>query len=179
MITIESERLLLRPVQPQDAEKILVYRSDSEINKYQGWVPNSKEDVINFISKNARSFDEESSWFQFVLIKKDDKELIGDVGVHFMEKDSKEVELGCTINKDYHKKGYAKEALEEMITTLFTKYNKRRITGSVDPRNTSSLGLMKSLNFTQEAHFRKSLFFKGEWVDDVVFALLKEDWEYS
>jgi RimJ/RimL family protein N-acetyltransferase len=29
----------------------------------------------------------------------------------------------------------------------------------------------------QEAHFRKSLWFKGEWVDDVVFAVLASEWK--
>jgi RimJ/RimL family protein N-acetyltransferase len=28
----------------------------------------------------------------------------------------------------------------------------------------------------QEAHFRESLLFRGEWVDDVVFALLAREW---
>jgi RimJ/RimL family protein N-acetyltransferase len=29
----------------------------------------------------------------------------------------------------------------------------------------------------QEAHFRESLWFKGEWADDVVFAILESEWQ--
>lgn len=29
----------------------------------------------------------------------------------------------------------------------------------------------------QEAHHRESLWFRGEWVDDVIFALLDHEWQ--
>ena len=29
----------------------------------------------------------------------------------------------------------------------------------------------------EEAHFVESLWFKGEWVDDVIFAILASEWE--
>ena len=35
---------------------------------------------------------------------------------------------------------------------------------------------MKRLGMRQEAHFKESLWFKGEWADDVVFAILAREW---
>jgi len=32
------------------------------------------------------------------------------------------------------------------------------------------------LGFRKEAHFRESLLINGEWVDDLVYALLKDEW---
>jgi RimJ/RimL family protein N-acetyltransferase len=29
----------------------------------------------------------------------------------------------------------------------------------------------------REAHFHKSMWFKGEWVDDVVFGILESEWK--
>jgi RimJ/RimL family protein N-acetyltransferase len=38
------------------------------------------------------------------------------------------------------------------------------------------MALLKAVGMHQEAHFRESLLFRGEWVDDVVFALLAREW---
>jgi RimJ/RimL family protein N-acetyltransferase len=173
-IMIKSQRLTLKPIALEDAGEVFAYRGDAESNKYQGWIPNTLEDVVEFINKNPVTFNVSNSWFQLAIIDNATAQLIGDVGIHFV--DDEQCEVGCTINKEYHQKGYAKEALKATIDYLFQDLNKHRITASVDPRNNASVNLMKSLGFRLEAHHIKSLFFKNEWVDDMVFAILKEEW---
>lgn len=63
-----------------------------------------------------------------------------------------------------------------MIGYLLGPVQKHRVFASVDPRNTRSLALLERVGMRQEAHFRESLWFKGEWVDDVVFAILAAEW---
>jgi RimJ/RimL family protein N-acetyltransferase len=48
---------------------------------------------------------------------------------------------------------------------------------SVDPRNQPSVALLEKVGMRQEAHFRQSLFWRGEWVDDIVFAMLRSEWQ--
>ena len=36
---------------------------------------------------------------------------------------------------------------------------------------------MQRVGMPKEAHFVKSLWFKGEWVDDMIFAMLASNWE--
>ena len=73
--------------------------------------------------------------------------------------------------------GYATEALRALLDYLFVKLCKHRVFGSVDPRNVRSMQLMKRVGLRKEAHFVRSLWFKGEWVDDVIFAILASDWK--
>ena len=47
---IKTERLIIRLAEPEDAESIFSYRSDFAKNKYQGWFPDSVEEVRNYIS---------------------------------------------------------------------------------------------------------------------------------
>jgi RimJ/RimL family protein N-acetyltransferase len=37
--------------------------------------------------------------------------------------------------------------------------------------------LLKRVGMRQEAHLRQSLWFKGEWVDDMVFGILETEWK--
>ena len=113
---------------------------------------------------------------EFVIIKKDTKEIIGDSGIYFCDNDNKQVELGCTLDKHYQKKGYAAEALVKLINYIFHEMNKHRITASIDPDNINSIRLFERIGFRKEAHFIKSLFINGKWSDNLIYALLKEEW---
>ncbi|MDA3866429.1 MAG: GNAT family protein [Salinivirgaceae bacterium] len=173
---LETERLRMRPVTIEDKSAIFEYRSDSETNKYQGSIPNSLSDVEAFINKLAKHINEPSSWFQLVIIERASEEIIGDLGIHFFGSENKQTEIGCTLNKIYHHRGYATEAVRSVIDYLFHDLNKHRIIASIDPANESSIKLVERLGFRKEAHFVKSLFINGQWVDDIVYALLKDDW---
>lgn len=165
---------MLRPIDAEDDEQIFAYRSDAEANKFQGWIPKKLDDVKEFISKNPREYNQPETWFQLVIIEKSTNKIVGDVGIHFI--DNHQCEIGCTLAKDHQGKGLATEALKGVINHIFKDLEKHRIVASVDPLNISSIKLMERLGFRKEAHFKKSLLINGEWVDDIVYALLREEW---
>lgn len=172
---LETQRLIIRAISAEDKNAVYSYRSNTEINQYLSFVPESLENVAAFIAKNPKEFNLPETWFQLVLTLKNTNEVIGDVGVHFFGAENKQIELGYTLNSMYQNKGFATEALVKVIDFLFTDLKKHRIVLSIDPENKASIQLAERLTFRKEGHFVKSLFFKNQWVDDVVYALLKED----
>ncbi len=176
MVHIETDRLIIRLAKPDDAEAIYSYRSDVVENKYQGWHPASMEEVRDYMSHMPKHLDVADTCFQFVMITVDGNQLIGDMGIVFTNQDKMQAEVGCTLHKDYQGKGYATEALGAMVNYLFLTLNKHRVIASVDPRNTASIRLIERLGFRQEAHFRQSYYLRGEWVDDIIYAMLGAEW---
>ncbi len=177
-ITISTERLTLRPINQGDAESVFRYRSDALTNKYQGWIPKAIDDVVSFIDNRVSpAIDINGTWFQFVIIKNDDHMIIGDIGIHFFDPDNKQAEIGCTIHKNNQKHGYASEALSGGFQYLFNTLDKHRIIASIDPRNEGSIKLVERLGFRKEAHFKESIFQDGEWLDDLIYAMLRKEWE--
>ncbi|OJJ16998.1 GNAT family N-acetyltransferase [marine bacterium AO1-C] len=174
---IETNRLSLRPISLTDKESVFEYRSDKETNKYQGWIPETVNDVEAFISKTSNQINEPETWFQFVITEKKSEKIIGDLGIHFFGEENLQVEIGCTLNKLYQNRGYATESIESVIDFLFDDLKKHRIITSVDPKNINSIKLVERIGFRKEAHFIESLFIKGKWVDDIVYALIKRDWD--
>jgi len=176
-LLIQSERLIMRPIKAEDAEAMFGYRSNATINQFQGWIPETIADVREFIQdKICTVIDQPDSWFQLAIIRKDNGELIGDIGIHFLESESLQVEIGFTLDCNQHGNGFATEALTEILNFLFRKLNKHRVIASIDPRNEKSIRVVEWIGMLKEAHFRKSLWIKNEWVDDLVYAILKEDW---
>jgi len=177
-LLLKSDRLILRGISMKDAKSIFEYRSDRIANQYQGWIPESIDDVRDFIqNKVSEIINQSQTWFQLVIIEKKSNTVIGDIGIHFLDDDEKQVEIGYTLSGKYQGMGYATEAVKTAIDFLFTQLNKHRIIANLDPRNTKSIALLERLSFRKEAHFVQSYFSKGEWLDDVVYAILKKEWE--
>lgn len=173
-----TKRLHIRPVSLEDTKSMFMYRSDSGTNRYLSLIPESVDDVSDFINRTSKEINVPGTWFQFVIVELDSGSLIGDIGIHFLETDSEnmQVEIGYTLNKNYRGKGYATEALTKVIDYLINDLNKHRIIASIDPTNTDSIRLIERLGFRKEAHYIKSLFFHGEWVDDLIYAILANEW---
>ncbi len=174
---LTTQRLLLRPISLADKDEIFAYRSDKETNQYQGWIPETVADVETFISKVAEKVNVPETWFQLVIIERTSDIIIGDIGIHFMDSENKQAEIGCTLNKAFQNKGYATEALKSVMDFLFHVLNKHRIIVSIDPENLSSIRLVERIGFRKEAHFKESLWINGKWMDDVIYALLEKDWD--
>jgi RimJ/RimL family protein N-acetyltransferase len=176
-MNLETNRLHLRPLTADDAKEFFAYRSDAETNKFQGWIPQTLDEVEAFIAKTAKQINVPNSWFQYAVIEKKALKLIGDIGLHFLGPENKQLELGCTLNKMHQNQGYATEALTRVIDYVFNDLKKHRIMASVDPDNTNSIQLVERIGFRKEAHFVESLYIKGRWADDLIYALLYRDWE--
>ncbi len=174
---LETERLIIRPITLDDKNEIFEYRGDKETNKYQGWIPEKIDDVVTFIEKIAKQIDEPDTWFQLVIIEKQAQKIIGDLGLHFLDSENKQVEIGCTLDKAFHHRGYATESIKKVIDYLFMELNKHRIVTSIDPDNKNSIRLVEKIGFRKEAHFIESLFINGKWVDELIYALIEKDWE--
>jgi RimJ/RimL family protein N-acetyltransferase len=174
-LLITTDRLVLRPIRREDAEAIFRYRKDPIVNKYQGWIPQTLDDVDDFIMQKAsRTIDVPGTWFQLSILKKDTAELIGDIGIHFSPTASHEVEVGCTLHTDEQGKGFAVEALSETIQYLFSTLNKSRVTASIDPRNTKSVAMVHRIGFLKVGEHNERIFLNGEWVEDAIYELVKK-----
>ncbi len=175
-MNITTERLMLRQMELQDKDAVFEYRRDKDTNKFQSFIPESISDVETFINKNAKIADQPDSWYQLVIIEKQSEIIIGDIGIHFTGSENKQIEVGCTLSRQYQKLGYASEALKSLISNLFAQYDKHRVFVSIDPQNIDSMLLVERLGFRKEAHFVESLYINGEWVDDIIYAILAREW---
>ena len=77
----------------------------------------------------------------------------------------------------HQRKGYGFEAVSSMVNYVFVEMNKHRVIATVDPGNLASIALLIKMGMRREAHFKKSAYLNGQWVDDVVYAILKEEWK--
>ena len=176
MIRLETERLVLWTVRDGDVPAIYAYRSRADVGKYQTRY-RRLADARRLIKRvREMELNTPNTWHQLAVIEKGGGGLIGDLGIHFTGKENRQAEIAYTITPGYQGKGYATEAVLCMMGFLFGKLRKHRLVATADPRNKSSIRLMERVGMRREAYFKKSFWTGKEWTDDVLYALLKEEW---
>ena len=63
-----------------------------------------------------------------------------------------------------------------MLRLGFEELGLHRIIGRIDARNTPSARVLERLGMRREAHFVHNEILKGEWTDEVVYAMLEDEW---
>ena len=145
--------------------------------RYQGWAPADVDAAAAFIAKQSRiPFGSAGAWCQLAIRDRASGELFGDIGIHFPPTRDDAIELGLSLHPAHQHKGHAREAMGAVVERAFREWGYRRLVASVDPRNAASIALCRALGLRQEAHHVESCRFRGEWVDDVIFALLAREW---
>ncbi len=175
---LSTDRLVLRPLVPADAEAMFAYRAHPDVSRYQNWAPAGVEEIRAFIRElEGQEPGQPGVWYQVGLARKDSGELAGDIGIHVSATDARQAEFGITLAPAFQGQGLASEALHALFGYLFSELGLHRVTGSVDPRNTASMALLTRAGMRREGHHVASCWTKGEWTDDAVFALLAREWE--
>jgi RimJ/RimL family protein N-acetyltransferase len=176
---LAGPRVTLRRFHPGDVAEFVAYRSSVQVARFQSWdAPFPREEGERFVRELANEHpDTPGAWFQFAVALRPAGQLIGDCAAIPQAGDSRQCEIGFTIAPQYQGHGYATEAVSLLLAYLFTVRGKHRITACCDPRNTASAALLERLGMRREGHLRQSTWAKGEWTDDLVYALLHDEWQ--
>lgn len=172
---LQTERLALQPLTPNFSKQLYAYRSLPQVYQYQGWQPATLAEAEIFAQNNSKiKPNTPGTWFQLAVCNKSGH-MLGDVGIYFMQ-DGFQAEIGYSLAPEHWGHGYAQEAVSGVLHYLFSTLQKHRVTASSDPKNQSSIRLLKRLAFRQEAYCVQSYWDGAHWADDCQFALLREEW---
>lgn len=82
--------------------------------------------------------------------------------------------LSYEVDEQELRKGYATEAVSELIHIAFNELELHRMEANIMPRNKASLALVRKLGFQEEGLARRYLKINGKWEDHVHMALLND-----
>jgi RimJ/RimL family protein N-acetyltransferase len=176
---IETPRLFLRPFVEEDLDALYDLRSRPEVARYLYWEPNSREEVARELDRRRRqrTLEREGDDVHLAAVLREGGLVVGDVSLDWLSEQHRQGEIGFVFHPDHQGKGLAREAATEMLRLGFELFELHRIIGRCDARNEASAGLMRRLGMRQEAHFVENEIFKGDWGDELVFAMLAAEWK--
>ncbi|KIW08131.1 uncharacterized protein PV09_01065 [Verruconis gallopava] len=159
---ITTDRLLIRPLQLEDADHIFGMRFDRDAYKWTmagQW--HEKSQALDWVESALASDDNYN--FVVELLAHDMSSGLQDSNPSDANKTAEPVvigsmgimphhQLGYMFYKDYWGKGYASEALNAFVSKAFEELPEvEKLTAKVDSENYGSLGVMRKCGFTEVA----------------------------
>ncbi|MBF6591920.1 MAG: GNAT family N-acetyltransferase, partial [Ktedonobacterales bacterium] len=105
--------------------------------------------------------------------------IIGSCGLFNFDEGFHRAETGYELRRAYWRRGIMMEALSAMLTFAFATMELRRVEAVVDDVNERSKRLLRKLGFTHEGTLRQRFFFRGRFLDEHYFGLLRSEWQRS
>jgi RimJ/RimL family protein N-acetyltransferase len=175
---IETARLLLRPIDPVgDVDAIADYLVREDVRAYIPIETATHAQVALRYRDPKRSrsvLTEPGQALALAVVRRDTGELIGDVLLMWNER--AQAEIGYVFHPDHGGRGYATEAARVMLRLGFEGLGLHRVIGRLDGRNTASARVLERLGMRREAHLVQNEIVKGEWTDELVYAMLEQEW---
>lgn len=173
---IVTERLTLRLMTADDLDDVVAYQGREDVCRYLLHGPRSREDLVPRIAEwgAATRMTQDDDYLQLAIQL--EQRVIGHMYLHLASAENLQGEIGWTLHPDFFGHGYATEASRALLDLTFDTMGLHRMRAELDPRNDASIALCRRLGMRHEATFRQDLWFKGEWADTGIYAILAEEW---
>jgi RimJ/RimL family protein N-acetyltransferase len=177
---IRTERLLLRPLDPAtDVDAVHAYQSREDVCRYIPYFPRTREQVAERLAdpeRNRSTLDKEGEAASIAVVVQETGQLVGDVVLFWHSEEHKGGEIGYVLNPAHHGNGYATEACRTLLALAFDDLDLHRVIARVDERNAASAAVLRRIGMRQEAVLLENEWFKGEWTNEIDFAILDAEW---
>lgn len=174
---LETERFILRNLSFEDADDLFDYFSNDEVTKYYDLesfveVRQAQELIQRWNSRYL-----ENKGFRWAITVKPDNRVIGTCGFHNWVKKYYKAEIGYELHPTYWRQGVMTEVIQEIMRFGFEDLGLNRIEAFIDPDNMGSRYLLEKTGFYEEGYLKDYFFEKNQFVDAVIFALLKKQYD--
>jgi RimJ/RimL family protein N-acetyltransferase len=175
---IETPRLLLRPFESGDFDDLFAILSHPEVARYLYGEPETADEVRESLARRIgrSAIAAEGDRLQLAVVPKAGSTMVGYVTLIWRSRAHRQGEIGFVFHPDHQGQGYAGEATEALLPLGFEGLRLHRIVGRCDARNGRSGRLLERLGMRLEAHLVENEFVKGEWADELVYAMLEREW---
>ena len=147
-MTLETQRLVLRPWEEGDAPALYRYAQDPRVGPIAGWPAHTSVDDSRAVIRGVLSAPE-----TYAVVLRETGEPVGSAGILFpgqgdVPMEAGEAEIGYWIGVPYWGRGLIPEAVEALLARCFTQLGCRTLWCSYFDGNGQSRRVMEKCGFT-------------------------------
>jgi RimJ/RimL family protein N-acetyltransferase len=175
---LETDRLLLRPYAIEDLDALHDIERRAETARYLYNEPLDLDATRALLARRAAmtAIDDDNDALALMVVLRSTGVRVGHVMLHRTSREHRQGEIGYVLHPDHQGRGYATEATALLLRLGFEELELHRIVGRLDARNEASARVLERLGMRREALLRENEFVKGEWADELVYAILASEW---
>lgn len=179
----ETERLLIRALQPNDGRVIneAILESIDNLRPWMPWAqtPQSIAETETYVRESALRFRNRED-LPLALFRKSDGYYVGGSGMHRIDWDVPRFEIGYWVRTSLQGNGYVTEAVNGITKFAFEQLGAERMEIRCDASNQRSAAVARRAGYTLEARLRREARGpNGSLHDTLIFALLRDEWPHS
>ncbi|MEU7904682.1 GNAT family protein [Actinoplanes sp. NPDC049118] len=175
---LNTPRLLLRPFRTADADALFDLRSRPEVLRHLYWPPATLDGVRDVVRQRLTMTRLAVDGDCLVLAAEERAtgRLVGEVDLSLVSAEHRHGEIGVILHPDAQGRGYAAEAATALLDLAFDRMGLHRVTAGTNAGNEASARALRRLGLRQEGHLRQCVRFDGAWHDELIFAILADEW---
>jgi len=174
---LTTERLIIRVLTPDDVVRHHVLFADPDVVRYLYFGPFDRTAAQEHLARRSIvDLPVEGGWINFGVEVKGEGVLIGELAMGFISATHAHYEVGYVFDPAYAGHGYATEGTTMIVELAFSGLGAHRVSGRLDARNDPSARVLERLGMRREALFIENEYVKGEWTDELVYAILAPEW---
>jgi len=149
-LTLETKRLLLRPLEVTDAEAMFAMDSNPNVHKYLWQKPTQTIDETFKIIENVQGQYVKNNIGRFATILKESGDFIGWTGIKYLDDhiengNTNFYDYGYRLNEKFWNKGYATEASLAWLNYGFIQFKIEKINAYTHHENGASTHVLKKI----------------------------------
>jgi RimJ/RimL family protein N-acetyltransferase len=172
---LEGARIRLEPPRADHLPAFVRWFADPEVTRYlQRRHPPSPRQEGAWLESMADS-EQDIVW---AVVLRDGGDLIGVLGLHRIDWQQRHLWIEISLGEPATwGKGYGTEAVRIATAYAFRELGCEKVLASVYSGNDASLRMLDRLGYRQSGLLRRQTFFGGEWHDEWLGEILREDWK--
>ena len=169
-MTLETERLILRPFTMRDAPVIQRLLNDPSVSDglLSIGYPFGMADARKWLARNVTN--------RFAITIKTSSELCGGIGIHSDARQPR-AEMGYWVGRAFWGNGYAAEAAQAIVKFGFEIMGLQRIGAMHFPRNAASQRVLEKIGMKREGLLRQYAKKNGRFEDLIVYSAIRGEAE--
>lgn len=175
---LTADRVTIRDLRMSDARSLFAMLSTQEVARFISPPPTTVDGFERFIAWTHRRR-EEGTYVCFAIVPEGYDDAVGIIQVRQLEPGWGTAEWGFAIGSPFWGSGAFVESARLVVDFVFETVGVHRLEARATIRNGRGNGALAKLGAVREGLLRKSFFRDGQYVDQVLWSIIHEDWMQS
>jgi RimJ/RimL family protein N-acetyltransferase len=175
---LSGKQVVLRELRQSDAASLFALLTTREVSRFISPPPSTVEGFERFIAWTIRQRCA-GAYVCFAVTLKGSDTAIGIFQVRQLEADFRTAEWGFAIGSPFWGTGVFQEGAELVLDFAFNALGVRRLEARAAVLNGRGNGALLKMGAVQEAVLRKSFQCNGQYVDQILYTILDDEWRTS
>jgi RimJ/RimL family protein N-acetyltransferase len=173
---LQGEKVVLRPIQREDRERLYELVETIEVRALSTSVPPLPLSLEEIEARDERLIREDatdSAWFAIEV----DAEVVGICVLHGIDQYHQRADVGIRLGKPYWGRGHGQDAVRTVVGYGFRHLNLAKISLHVLSDDERAVGAYRKAGFVEEGRLRRHGWYDGARHDELVMGVLREEWK--